>query len=183
MKKLIYTASILCFALITLASCNSEQSLQEYYIDNQENKDFIFIDLPASIINEDQLDLTADQKEVMASVRKINLLAYPVKKDNTENFKTEMHKVSTILKNDSYQELVSLRHDNNKLKIYYLGEEDAIDEVIAFVSDASRGFAVARLLGDDMNLSKIAQLTKSVGVKDLNLDQFDTIMDVFSESN
>ena len=50
MKKLINYIVILAIAVMS-ASCGSEASLQKYYIDNQDNKNFLSIDIPASIIS------------------------------------------------------------------------------------------------------------------------------------
>jgi hypothetical protein len=54
-----------------------------------------------------------------------------------------------------------------KLYIKYIGEDSEIDELIVFGFSLDNGFAIIRVLGGDMELSKIMKL-ESV------LDQFDT---------
>ena len=58
------------------------------------------------------------------------------------------------------------------VKVMYLGEQDAIDEVIVYANDDTKGFAVARLLGDDMNFAAVMKLMQSAakGDVDVNLD-------------
>ena len=49
------------FTLI-LNSCQSEPSLQRYFVDKSESKDFIALDLSPSILNIDKSKLTTSQK-------------------------------------------------------------------------------------------------------------------------
>ena len=46
--------------------------------------------------------------------------------------------------------------------IKYLGEEDAIDEVIIYGSSDDKGFAIIRVLGNDMNPAHLVQLVKVI---------------------
>ena len=55
---------------ILLASCSSQQSLQEYYVDNSENPNFIALDVPASILKLNEESLSTSQKEAVESLRK-----------------------------------------------------------------------------------------------------------------
>ena len=57
--------------LLTLASCSNKQSLQEYYVDNQENGDFILVDVPTSLLGKNVEALSEEQQEVFKTVRKI----------------------------------------------------------------------------------------------------------------
>ena len=53
-----------------------------------------------------------------------------------------------------------------KAALYFTGEEDAIDEIVAFGYDSERGMGVARILGKDMNPQKIMELIKSMDGED-----------------
>lgn len=44
--------------LLALAACSSTQSLQEYYVDNFDNPNFLSVDLPVSLLNMEKADLT-----------------------------------------------------------------------------------------------------------------------------
>ena len=50
---------------------------------------------------------------------------------------------------------------DGKLYIKYIGEDSEIDELIVFGFSSDNGFAVIRVLGDDMELSKIMKLENS----------------------
>jgi hypothetical protein len=56
---------------------------------------------------------------------------------------------------------------DGKLYIKYIGEDSEIDELIVFGFSSANGFAIIRVLGDDMELSKIMKLESVI-------DQFDT---------
>ena len=126
MKSII--KSILAGMAIVLASCSSQQSLQEYYVDNSENPNFLSIDVPASILKMDGVDLTPTQKEAVESLRKFNLLAFKKNSENEAEFEMEKKKVKEILKGDKFVELMKINSKYGKGVIKYLGDEDAIDE-------------------------------------------------------
>ena len=86
MKGIIKIIAIVLFAGITLTSCNNGETLQEYYVANQDNTNFILVDVPTSLISKDSEALDAKQKEVLETVRKINIMAYPLKDGTTATF-------------------------------------------------------------------------------------------------
>ena len=61
MKKIITALSVI--SLLAFFACSSTQSLQEYYVDNSENPNFISLDVPTSNVS-----LTADIGEVLEKV-------------------------------------------------------------------------------------------------------------------
>ena len=48
------------------------------------------------------------------------------------------------------------------VSINYLGDEDAIDEVVIFGSDNAKGFALVRVLGENMNPSDILKISQEI---------------------
>lgn len=159
--KTIIKPLILAVAVI-LASCSSQQSLQEYYVDNKENPNFISLDIPASILRMDEVELTEVQREAVESLKKFNLLAFKKTADNTAAYKVEKAKVKEILKDDEFVELMKINSEYGKGVIKYLGDEDAIDEVIIYGDSKDKGFALIRVLGDDMNPAHIVQLMQAI---------------------
>ncbi|TXN35382.1 DUF4252 domain-containing protein [Flagellimonas hymeniacidonis] len=151
---------------ILLASCSSHQSLQEYYVDNSENPNFIVVDVPASILKMDGIDLTETQQEAVESLRKFNLLAFKKNADNAAEYKVEKTKVKEILKDDEFVELMKINSSYGKGVIKYLGDEDAIDEVIIYGDSKDKGFALVRVLGKDMNPAHIVQLMQAIQKSD-----------------
>jgi hypothetical protein len=62
-----------------------------------------------------------------------------------------------------------------KIYIKYIGEDSEIDELIIFGFSTDNGFAVIRVLGDDMELSKIMKLENIVDqldAKNANVEDF-----------
>lgn len=154
--------------IVLLASCSSQQSLQEYYVDNSENPNFITIDVPASILKMDGVDLTETQSEAIESLRKFNLLAFKKTADNVAEYKAEKIKVKEILKDDEFVELMKINSQYGRGVIKYLGDETAIDEVIIFGDSKDKGFALVRVLGKDMNPAHIVQLMQAIQKSDYN---------------
>jgi hypothetical protein len=153
-------------AVLVLAACSSNQSLQEYYVDNSENPNFISLDVPTSILNLEKADLSDIQREALQSLRKLNVLAFKKTTENAAEFKVEKAKVNSILKDDEFVELMKLNSKYGKGVIKYLGDEDAIDEVIIYGSSDDKGFALIRVLGDDMNPAHILQLMQAIQKSD-----------------
>lgn len=181
MKKIIKLSALLCIALFTLASCSDGQSLQEYYVANQENSDFILVDVPTSLISDDTKALDEEQKRVLKTIRKINIMAYPLKDSTTTAFEGEKAKLISILEGDNYEQLMRGSSDMGNMRLYFKGEEEAIDEVIFFGSEDSRGFVLARLLGDDMNINDMMKLAQSMEAGDVDVSKFEGVMDVFGD--
>lgn len=165
--KIISKIGVLAIVMV-LASCASQQSLQEYYVDNQENPNFISLDIPASILNMDEVELSEVQKEAVGSLRKFNLLAFKKTSENVVDYKLEKAKVKEILKNADFTELMKINSSYGKGVIKYLGEDDAIDEVIIYGDSKEQGFALVRVLGKDMNPAHIIQLMQAIQKSDYN---------------
>lgn len=143
--------------ILVLAACSSTQSLQEYYVDNAENPNFLSVDLPVSLLNMDKAPLTPDQKEALESLRKLNILAFKKTDGNMAEFQKEKSNVREILKNGKFTELMKMNTSYGKASVKYLGEDDAIDEVIIYGDNDDKGFMLVRVLGKDMNPAKLVQ--------------------------
>ena len=57
------------------------------------------------------------------------------------------------------------------VKIYYTGDTDSIDEVIAFGYNKEAGVGVARLLGENMNLAKVIEMMNSINIDGDNIEK------------
>ena len=71
MKKIL--TAMAGIALLAFSACSSHQSLQEYYVDNSENPNFISLDIPTSILNLKSEDLSETQQVALQSLKKIKL--------------------------------------------------------------------------------------------------------------
>lgn len=154
------------FYLLILASCNSEQSLQEYYVDSKEDPNFISLDIPAHILKMEEIAFTDIEREAVASLRKFNLLTFKRTSKNAAAYKTEKGKIKSILENDDFTELMKINSSYGKGVIKYLGDDDAIDEVVLFGNSDEKGFALIRILGKDMKPAHIVQLIQAIQKSD-----------------
>lgn len=173
---------IFIFGIVFLAftSCNKQPSLQEYYVDKQNSNAFISLDLPASLVSLND-DSANETKEAMASIKKLNILAFKLNDANKEEFTVELVKVKEILKDKKYNELMRINHEGANIVIKYLGSDEAIDEFIVFASDKNKGFALARILGNKMNPDKIMHLFKNIKDIDKNNSAFAQIEGIIGE--
>jgi len=160
MKKAINYIAILTISIMSVA-CGSEASLQKYYIDNQDNKNFLSIDIPTSIISLKD-DVSPEAAEAYKSLKKMNVLAFKKNDSNGAEYEVEKRKVKAILKNDNFIELMRMNDKGRNVVVKYLGDDDVIDELIVYAADKTQGFALVRVLGDNMKPEQIAKLVQSI---------------------
>ena len=133
MKQSVIKLLIGCFLITAFIGCNQGPSLQSYIVDNQETNNFTTIDLPTSVVSFDESKLTDDQKQAYNSVKRLNFLGYRLQEGNEEEYKAELQKVKSILKDEKYKELMRMgNNESGKVLIKYLGTETKIDELIVF---------------------------------------------------
>lgn len=165
MKSTFFTAVL---ASMFLLSCNSEPSLQKYFVENSEKKDFLLLDVSPTILNVDKTKLSEEQKTALKSFEKMNILAFKIDKTNQVAYDAESQKVTEILKDESYQQLMKVGSGKDAASISFVGDEDDIDEFIVFAKRKENGFAVVRILGNDMNPNNI--MTMLSVLKSANID-------------
>lgn len=160
-KFLKFSGLVIAVVLLTIA-CDTNPSLQKYYVDSKENSEFISIDLPSSILQLKNTEVSEDILNTLETIKKVNFLALQLNDTNFELYTSEKQKVKTILKNPKYKQLMRMNMGNGNVSVNYLGEEDAIDEVVIFGSDNEKGFAVVRVIGENMNPANILKLTQEI---------------------
>ena len=175
------TVLILVLLGLGLVSCENETSLQEFYVANQNDNQYLAFDIPASLLTGENSSLNAEQKATLETIKKVNLLGFPKKEDNKEAFEQEQEKLSKILKSDKYNLLFRYGGGERKAELYYMGEEDAIDELIVFGSDESKGFGIARVTGNDMNPEDIIRLFKSFEKGELDIEGLPNLGAMFKD--
>ena len=170
MKKIITAAFITL--ILALSACSSTQSLQEYYVDNSENPNFLSLDVPTSVLNLENADLSAAQKEALESLRKLNILAFKKTSTNADDYKVEKANVKAILSDKKFTELMKMNTSYGRATVKYLGTDEAIDEVIIYGDSDDKGFALIRVLGNDMNPAHMVQLLQAIQKSDYNGEGF-----------
>lgn len=169
--------------VIAFTSCNQDPTLQTYFVDNELQSGFSTYDVPASLLNIENIELTKEQKEAYESVSKLNILVYKLSESpNDEKFEAEINNIKTILSNPKYEEL--MRGGNNtdgKFSVSFVGDIENIDELVLFGSANDKGFVVARVLGDDMNAQKLMLLRTVLENADVDDSKLKEIKNFFSK--
>jgi Domain of unknown function (DUF4252) len=165
-------------ASLLLLSCSNEPSLQKYIVEHSENKDFVVLDVSPTILNVDKTKLTAEQKTALASFEKMNVLAFKIDKNNLQAYETESQKVVQILKNEDYQELMKVGSGKDGASVCFVGDEDNIKEFILFGKSKETGFAVVRIIGDNMNPNNIMTMLTVLKNSTIDMEQLAPLKDL-----
>ena len=162
-----------------LVGCNNGESLQTYFVDNQETPDFISADIPTTIVELDETTLSEDQKEAYKSVKRLNFLGFKLTDSNQDVYNQELAKVKSILSNKKYIELLEFNDKAAKVVVKYIGDDDAAEEFIVFTSSKDMGFGVVRILGNNMRPEKMATLVDAVQKANIDSSQFEDVIGFF----
>ena len=178
MKTLIQIIAAICFSL-AVTSCNSEPSLQQYFVDRQNDNEFIAVDLPSSLLDKEKIELSKDEKEALESIKKVNFLALPLNSSNEAKMAKESEEITKIVSSEKYETLMRFGSNGMSAVLKYQGDDDDIDEVIVFATHQEKGLALVRLLGDNMRPEKMASLMRSVEKGNLDLSALEQIAKTF----
>lgn len=164
-----------------LGSCNSEPTLQKYFVENTENKNFIALDISSNILDIDKTKLTAAQNEALHSFEKINVLAFKLNDKNKAQFESERAKVNLILKDAKYQQLMKFGSGKQGASVSYIGTDDHISEFVFFANKNDTGFAVVRVLGKDMNPTNIMNMISVIKESKIDLEQLKPLQELIKK--
>lgn len=174
MKKLTTICSLV-FLVLFASACKNEKSLQSYLVESSGKDGFYTGDLPVGSLFTAKADVSDEVKETIKSVKKINVVFLKKTDDNTADYEAEKAKLKNIFTSDEYKSLGSVKAKGMNVKVYYTGNTDSLDEVIAFGYSKEAGVGVARLLGENMNPAKVIEMINSVKMDASNLESFSTI--------
>lgn len=169
MLKITYAIVLLLSML--LLSCNTKPTLQKYFVENTEKKDFIALDVSSSILNLDKTKLTVEQTEAMKSFDKMNILAFKSNGKNHVQFDSEKAKVNSILKDEKYQQLMKVGSGKDGASVSYVGTDDHIEEFVLYANKKDVGFALVRVLGKDMNPNTIMTMISLLKSSNIDMEQ------------
>ncbi len=167
--KAIYS-SIVLFCLL-LASCDSAPTLQKYFVENTENKNFVALDVSPSILNVDKTKLSDEQSEALQSFDKMNVLAFKINDKNKAQFEIERAKVNTILKDEKYQQLIKFSTGKQGVLLSCVGSEDQIDEFVLYANKKDMCFTFIRILVKDMNPTNIMTMMSVLKSSNIDMEQ------------
>lgn len=165
MKRIIF---LLVFVSSFFSGCNEKPSLQKYFVENTENKNFLVLDLSSKMLNLDSLKLTSEENTALKSFEKVNILAFKLNDSNKSEFESERVKVDEILSEEKYQQLMKFGNGKDGASVSFIGDTEHIDEFVFYANNKENGFAVVRVLGKDMNPTGI--FTLMTVLKNANID-------------
>lgn len=174
MKKVTKLFALACL-MVLISSCKNEKSLQSYLVESQEKAGFMYGDLPVGSMLTAKTEVSDEVKETMKSIKKINIAFLRKTDDNTAAYEAEKATLKNIFTSDAYKSLGRVKAKGMNVNMYYSGDTNAIDEIIAFGYSKKAGVGVARLLGDNMNPAKILEMMNSVKLDGDNLESFSAI--------
>ena len=181
MKSILKTFSFCLFLALALVSCKDEGSIQNYFVEHQDKPEYLTLDLSPKMIDITEVELNEEQKEVYKSFEKVNILAYKTKNLTNENYTQELEKAKAIFKNERYSELMEFSDNGMKFRVNTIGDDDTVDEFLVLASSNELGFAVVRVLGNDMQPEKLYQLISQMQNADVDENQLQKLMDYFKE--
>ena len=168
MKRIFFLVAIVSFLI---SSCNNEPSLQKYFVEKTDNKNFVVLDLSPKMLNIDSIKLTSEENAALKSFEKVNILAFKLDKSNKSEFETEKVKVGEILKEEKYQQLMKFGSGKDGASVSFIGDTEHIDEFVFYANNKENGFAVVRVLGKDMNPTGIFTLMSVLKNANVDLEQ------------
>lgn len=162
-------------AAMAFTSCNDNKSLQKYLVEKQDDNNFVKIDLATSLLQAEGNDFSEEEKNILNTVKKINVVAFPLTDDNMAEYEIEKQNAIDVLSQEKYKTLMKYGSNSRGATLKYLGEEEAIDELIVFASDNEMGFAVFRLLGDNMRPEDMLKLMKGIDQGDIDVSSLKSL--------
>jgi uncharacterized protein YcfL len=177
MKSQIITYVIIGLMLV---GCNSKPSLEKYFVENTENKNFVQVDVSPSILNIEKNKLSISEQSALKSFNKMNVLAFKLNDKNQTQFETERTKVSEILKDEKYQQLMKFGSGKEGAQVSYVGNDEHISEFVVFGNSKESGFAIVRVLGKDMNPTSIMTMLSVLKSSKIDLEQLKPLKDLMN---
>jgi hypothetical protein len=169
MKSTLYLIAI---AAMLFTSCESKPTLQKYFVEKADNKNFIALDIAPTFIKTDSLQLSAEEKTALKSLHNLNVLAFKANDSNAAAYTKELADVKTLLKGDSYDELIKFNRDGMGASISTKGDGEHIEEFIILASNKDSGFGVVRVTGNDMTPTNVMTIVQLLQKANLNMEQF-----------
>lgn len=161
---------------LLMVGCQSEPSMQKYFVAHQQKPGFSVFDVSSSIINTEKAQLTAEQKRVLGTFKKLNVLFYKVDPKNPQALYKEQEQVQQILKDTiHYQPLIKFGSGKDGGSIRLVGTEDQVDELVLYGCNKDGGLAIIRVLGEKMNPADALTFLSVLQSSEVNLQQLEPL--------
>jgi len=178
MKRNLYTLAIL---MLTLVSCEQKPSLQKYFVEKGEAKNFVTLDLGTNFIKADKMKLSAEETKALESMKKLNVLVFQSNGANGAEFDKEKANVKELLKTDNYEELMKVNTSEGGMSVSTKGEGEHIEEFVVFLNRKETGFGVIRVLGEDMTPQNVLTMVGLLQKSNLDTGQLKPLMSLMQK--
>lgn len=175
------TSYLLALIAMVLVSCSQEPTLQKYYVENSDSKEFVTLDIAPNIINTDSLELSDDEKKALKSLHKFNVLIYKADSIDKTKYVAEKEKVKNLLKADEYEELMKVNSAEGGFSISTKGEGEHIEEFVVFAHQQESGFGVVRVLGEDMTPTNVMTIAGLLQKANLDMKQLKPLQEMMKK--
>lgn len=165
--------------VLLLMSCKNEPTLQKYFVESSENKDFTVLDVTPNILNLEKTKLSSNEKNVLESFEKVNILTFKADDKNKTQFEAEKKKISSILKDIKYESLIKVSIGKDGAEFKCVGKDEHIDEFILYGNRAENGLAVIRITGNDMNPTAVLEMLKLMQKSKIDVEQLKPLQELF----
>ena len=109
----------------------------------------------------------------------MNILAFKLNDSNKAQFETERNKVNAILKDPQYQQLMKFSKGKEGASVSFVGTDEHVDEFVLYANKKENGFAVIRVLGNDMNSTNVMTLLSVLKQSNIDIEQLKPLKELF----
>jgi hypothetical protein len=166
---------LLCLAL-AFTSCKKEDSIQTYFVEHQERPDYSVVDISSSLLDLKGAGLNKEEQEALDSFDKLHVLLYKATDSTQADYEKELKSINKVFKNEAYPELFVFNDNGMRFKIHTVGESEEVDEILVLANSSQMGFVAIRVLGNDMDATKMATLVSKLQSSEVNNDKLKGIM-------
>lgn len=160
---------LLSFTVLIFSNCKHNQSLQQFMVAHEDVENVYAFDISNNILKLNDEFQTEENKKVLSTIKKANVMAYRIKDNNNTTYKNDLESIREILSDDKYVPLMSMGKGSKGVKVYAIGEEDTIDELIVLGNDHETGWIIVRVLGNKMQPEKIMSLASNFDLEGSDL--------------
>lgn len=179
MIRFFYVVAAAAIAMLT--SCSGEPTMQTYFVDKSEEKDFVAVDISPNFINTDSISLSPDEKKALESVDNVNILVFQPDSTNTKKYEQENTTVKSLLKNDKYDELMKFNYNGSGASISTKGEGEHLEEFVVYLHNPENGFGLVRVTGKDMTPTNVMTVAGLLQKANLDMKQLEPLKQIIKK--
>ena len=169
---------IFLVSILALTSCESELTLQKYFVKHSEDQAFTSFDVSLDLLKGLEGVQSEKAQDAFEHIKKVNYLSLPISNATKSRIIQEQETIEKILNNVDFQDLITYNMNNTfKVTVKCISDGSNIDELIVFMINKEKGLTLARIFGSDMEPKHFYNLVSSVITDVESLDDLQTAFD------